>query len=193
MEVGSLRKVAAKSAAEVCGKFELSDPARTLLSAAGAPAPYLAAVIDAALWTDAIRFLAFALPKREAVWWACVAARTAFGPTPLDGEEACVAAAEEWVYRPSDEARRAVFPLAEKVGFKSPSGYAGLAAFWSDGSLAPPDQPPVPPDEKLCPTAVAAAVLLAAVVREPHKAQAKYRTLLASGLDIANGGNGRIK
>lgn len=193
MEPGSLRKVAVTSAAEVCEKFDLSETARPLLASGMKTGAFLSALMEGESWPDAIRFLAFALPRREAVWWSCIAARASLAPKPPDAVQDCLRAAEEWVYRPTDENRRAVFPLAEAIGFDSPAAYAGLAAYWSGGSIAPPDQPEVKPDEKLCPSMVAAAVLLSAVLHEPRKAPLKYRALLASGVDIANGGNGKLE
>ena len=190
MEFGSLRKVAATSAAEVCAKFEASKEAQALLAPGMNPAAFLAAIAEHGLWSDALRFLAFALPKREGVWWACLAARSSLPSDAPPGMAACIDAAEQWVFRPSDESRRATFPLAEAIGMDSPAAYAGLAAYWSGGSLAPVGMPEVPPNPALCPTAVAAAVLLSAVLREPHKAEGKYKALLASGVDIASGGNG---
>ena len=190
MNLGSLRKLKPVPAAEIVQGCDLSEDAAALLPARPEAAPFLAALMERALWVDAVRFLAFALPIREGVWWACLAARATLPADAPPGWELCIAAAEAWVYRPDDEARRAVFPLAEAIGFQSPAGYAGLAAFWSGGSLAPPDMPEVPPAPGLCPTAVAAAVLAAAVLRDPVKAEGKYRAAMSSGMDIAAGGNG---
>ena len=193
MELGALRKVAAAGAAEVAARFEASDEGAALLKGGMRPAEYLGSLIGAELWTDAIRFLAYALPGREGVWWACLAARASLPPDAPPGHAETIAAAEEWVFHPSDETRRASFAAAEKIGFKSPAAFAALAAFWSGGSLAPAGMPEVPPDPNLCPVAVSSAVLLAAVLQEPHKAAGKYRSFMASGLDIANGGNGSGK
>jgi hypothetical protein len=189
MDLGTLRKITIAAAAEVAARFEASDEGKALLKPGMKPVEYLAALTEAGHWTDAIRFLAFALPRREGVWWACLAARTVAPPAHI----ASIEAAEEWVYRPSDESRRNAFAVAEKIGFDSPAAYAALGAYWAEGSLAPPGAPEVPPDPALSPTAVSSAVLLAAVVKEPHKAEAKHKAFMASGIDIANGGNGSGK
>lgn len=191
MDLGPLRKITATAATDVAARFEASEEGAALLKPGMKPADYLKALIDAGHWTDAIRFLAFAMPAREGVWWACLAARSVTG-TPA-GHQASIEAAEEWVYRPSDESRRAAFAVAEKIGFDSPAAYAALGAYWAEGSLAPPGAPVVPPDPALSPTAISSAVLLAAVAREPHKAEGKYKAFMTSGLDIANGGNGSGK
>jgi hypothetical protein len=62
-----------------------------------------------------------------------------------------------------------------------------LAAFWSGGSMAPPEAPVVPPGEHLSAHAVAGAVMLAVVLAEPHLAARKYGQYLALGLEIASG------
>jgi hypothetical protein len=162
-------------------------------AATGAPdaAAALMRIVQAGMMADAARFMAHALPKREAVWWACMCARaTAPEPPPQDAE--AVAAAEAWVRKPEEELRRAAMAKAEAAGFRSPEAWAAVGAFWSGGSMAPPGQPVVPPAEHLTGVAVAGAVSLAAVRREPEKAEATLRRFVDSGLDIAAGGPGRI-
>jgi hypothetical protein len=68
-----------------------------------------------------------------------------------------------------------------------------MAAFWSGGSLAPPESPAVPPAANLTAKAVAGAVMLAAVVPDPVQAPEKYRHFFDLGVDIACGGKGKLK
>jgi hypothetical protein len=67
-----------------------------------------------------------------------------------------------------------------------------MAAFWSEGSIAPEDAPAVPPADNLTAKAVAGAVMLAAVQAQPEKANDKYLFFIEQAIDIANGGNGRL-
>jgi hypothetical protein len=145
------------------------------------------------LCIDAARFLAHALPKREAVWWACLAARAALGDEPPETLRQAVETAEAWVYRPNEDNRRAAMGAATAAGSDNPASWAARGAFWSGGSLTPPDAPVVPPGETLIAQAVAGAVCLAAVQREPARAAEKYRGFTTQGLDIAAGGTGRLK
>jgi hypothetical protein len=191
MDLGDLQKLRQSPAAEVAADFDASPEARELLPAHATIPAFLDVLLKQRLWVDAIRLLSFALPARERVWWACLMARDSLAPDARQDMLSCIEAAEEWVYRPTDPARRAVFPLAEAIGFESPAAYAGLAAYWAEGSLAPLDMPPVPPSPALSPTAAAAAVLLSAVIRDPAKAEAKYRAAIAAAVNIANGGNGQ--
>ena len=82
---------------------------------------------------------------------------------------------------------------ATAAGTDNPAGWAARGAFWSGGSVTPPEGPIVPPGETLSAQAVAGAVCLAAVQREPARAAEKYRGFIAQGLDIAGGGTGRLK
>src|SRR5215510_2858278 len=120
-------------------------------------------MVEKAQFVDAVRYLANALLQREAVWWACIAARAALGsakrPTDLDS----VTAAEAWVYKPTEENRRAAMTKAQATQFDTPCAWAAVAAFWSGGSMAPPDVPVVPPPPFLIGRAVSGAVMLAAV------------------------------
>lgn len=181
-----LIKIEAKTAAELAGKLELSEAARAALRDGVGPAEYLDALVASGQWPDAVRLLALALPKREAIWWACRCARAA-GPAPAPAAGTALGAAEAWVAEPTEERRRAAFPAAEAAQFGTPAGCAALAVFLSGGSLAPPDIAAVPPAEDLTGKTVAGAVLLAGVVAEPEKASEKYRAFVTDGLAIAEG------
>jgi hypothetical protein len=188
MASGPLLKVAVKSAAEVCARFELGDEARPLLRPGLTPAQYLDLLMEKQHYQDATRFLAHGLPKREAVWWACLCAKGAAGTSPPP-TAAAIKSAERWVADPSEDNRRAAMPAAEEAKFGTPAGCAALAAFFSGGSLGPPNVPAIPPAETLTGDAVAGAVMMAVVIKEPEKAPEKYRAFLSRGIEIANGKN----
>jgi hypothetical protein len=192
-------------AATLAAKVNLSDEARALLRPEWPSRPYLEALVAAGHLVDAIRFLAWALPRREAVWWACQCIRAAnptvaasgslagsqptTGPVVATEDAAALVAAEKWSSSATEDHRRAAFAAAEAAKFETPAALAALAAFWSGGSLAPPKLPVVPPAEKLCPEAIGNAVILAGVLHEPEKADEKYRAFLQLGQDVAAGGN----
>jgi len=186
----ALVKIEAKSATAIGQLIELEDDARQLLNEAQTPAAYIQLLQDKKLFADAIRFLAMALPKREAVWWACVAARNMMARDIQPQELATLSAAEAWVYQPTEENRRQAMAYAEAAEFKTASSWAATAAFWSAGSMTPPDAPVVPPAPDLTAKAVTGAVLLAAAGADPEKIDEVYSRMLAMGLDIAQGGKG---
>jgi hypothetical protein len=174
----------------VCAHFELEPQSLSLLNESLGSEQFLRILIEQKHYVDAVAFLAHALPKREAVWWACVCARSALGDAPGADELLSLTLAEAWVHEPSDESRRAAMAAAEAFEFKTPASWAAVAAFWSGGSMAPVDLPDVPPAENLTGKAVTAAVMIAVGQGDPDKMEERYRQLLARGLDIARGGNG---
>ncbi|HEX3487606.1 MAG TPA: hypothetical protein VHT51_21295 [Micropepsaceae bacterium] len=190
METGALTKITARQADEVLQLARAAD--RVLPAIPGAtPAVYLQQLMAKSAFNDAVHFLAFGLPKREAVWWACVSARADLRESAPPPVAAALAAAEAWVYRPTEELRYAAWERAKEAKFETPSAWAAVAAFWSGPSLAPPDLPAVPPSPHLTGVAVSGAVTLAAVQTEAALADQKRQRYIKTAIDIANGGSGR--
>jgi hypothetical protein len=187
MSQGEFTKISAKTAKEIAQRFALGDLAKSLLLDEMVPRQFLDVLIEQRLHADAARFLANALPKREAVWWACLCAEQILGPEPVPAEGAAVKAARSWAIDPSDENRRAAFTAAEAAKLGTPAGCAALAAFLSGGSLAPPTLTAVPPAEHLTAELVGSALAIAAVIKEPEKAAEKYAVFLKFGLEVAEG------
>ena len=139
---------------------------------------------------DALRLLAHALPKREGVWWACTCCRAA--ARELRGDDlGAVTAAERWVYEPTDANARAAYEFAERLGFKTPAGWAAVGAMWSSSSLAPPGQAIIPPADYLTGVAVSGAVMLAAVIEPVAEMETRQTRFIEYGFEIANGGDAR--
>lgn len=170
--------------AMICSVAELSDAAAALLRAEPEPLAGVKLLVEKKMFPDAIRFLAHALPKREAVWWAWVCARRASGDKPPVKIAAALEATEKWIAQPNDANCWAAKAAADDAGVDSAAGCAGLAAFFSGGSLAPPDAAPVPPGEFLTAKAVSGAVIFAAVKPEPEKAPEKFKSFIAQGVEI---------
>lgn len=188
----TVQKIEAKTATVIAQLIELEDAARALLIESHTPLAYIQLLQKEKHYSDAIRFLAMALPKREAVWWACVATRIMLIKDASAQEIATLSAAEAWVYQPTEEKRRQAMAYAEAAEFKTAASWAATAAFWSAGSMAPPDAPVVPPGPDLTAKAVTGAVMIAAsYTADPSKIDATYTKLLSMGLDVANGGKGQ--
>jgi hypothetical protein len=181
-EQDPLIRIAGRSPVEVCEKLDLQPAARALLAAAPAPATFLGSLIQKELFSDAVAYLAHALPKADAVAWAsgCVA----LGRTLSVAGQAAVAAAEAWSRQPTEANCR----TAERAAADSDDDaarFAALAAFWSGDSLAPPDLPPALPPPELTGTAVVAALAIAASLAEPPEIPERYRNFLSRGILIA--------
>ena len=176
-----------RSTAELVAIADLGDPARALL-ANGAPPPrqFIGALMQQGLHMDAVRFIAHALPRREAVWWAWVCARKASGAEPKPLIKAALDAAERWIVQPTEEHRRQALTAGEAADFGTPAGCAALAAFMTGGSLAPPEAPPVPPGEFMTAKAVSGSVILSTVATEPARAPDKFAEFVKLGLEVAD-------
>jgi hypothetical protein len=188
MSTGTLANVPVERAAEIGQHVTLSDEAKALLQDGLAPGAYLNVLIEKGHFIDAVRFLAHALPKREAVWWASQCARSVAGTELTPEVQSAFKAAEDWAADPSEDNRRAAQRAYELATLKTPAGCIALAAFLSEGSLSHPGLPVVEPPAHATAQAVAGAILLAGVLSQPEKAPEKCRRFLALGIEIASGG-----
>ena len=174
-------------------RLELGADAAAVVAGIESAAQAAGALEAAGFRTEAVRLCAHALPRREAVWWACMCARAVPLQSISAADIAALNAAETWVRKPGDEAlRRAAWDAAQVTDFRSPEAWAAVGAFWSGGSLAPEGQPVIPPADHLTGVAVCGAVVLASVRARPERADARLTRFLVSVRDIAGGGTGRI-
>lgn len=187
MSQDRLARVTAGTAAEVCRHFELGDTARELLDDSLSPRQYLDRLIEKKAHADAVRFLAYALPKREAVWWACLCLGEIAGPQPPDRTPATLQAAVRWVLSPTEDHRREAMAPANADDFATPAGFVAQAVFWSGGSMNPPDLPEIPPGEHLTARTIGGGLLLAACQGDPARIPVNYQRFLALGIGVANG------
>lgn len=192
MTFGFLPKLRFALASHLTAQIEPSEEALAVLTPEMTAAGMIQALADAGLVTEAMRYLALALPRREAVWWAC-AVRQSLLPAELPTAEAAAwNAAEAWVYQPTEANRRAAYAPAAALKFETPGAYAALGVFWSGGSLAPPEAAVVvPPGDALTGSAIGASLLLSCVPGPAKTINARHTAALLIGVDIANGGSGR--
>jgi hypothetical protein len=181
------KPLAEKPAAEACRELTLSEGARQLLREDHTLVVYLYLLTGKGLVDDAVRVLAHALPKREAVYWACRCVRATAGSEPAPLAAAALKNAEAWVADPSDGNRRAAYDAAVQAEFGTAAGCAALAAFLSGGSLGPAELPEVPPHPLMTARMVTNAVLLSGVVSHPAKAAERYARFVTQGIPLANG------
>jgi hypothetical protein len=168
----------------VASVAELGDEAMALMKPEQHPLEYVDLLMAKSLYPDAVRFVAHALPKREAVWWGWMSARRGAGEHPPPKIKAALEATEKWIAQPTDENRRAAKAAADTAKLETAAGCAGLAAFFSGDSLGPPDVPPVPPGPYLTAKAVSGAVNIAAMSGEPKQAPEKFKSFVAQGVDV---------
>jgi hypothetical protein len=176
----------ARLAADVARPLPLSEKATQLLTQTLTPRQFFDALVTARLPDDAIRFLAAALPKREAIGWGVLCVKDVLPKSLEPAAAKALAAAESWVKEPTEANRRTAEAAADTAGYDTPCGCLAAAAFWSGGSLAPPHLPPVPPKDELTGTAIAGAIKLAtaSALAGPEPAKAKF---VAIGAEVASG------
>ena len=181
--------VPAATAAEVCQRVRLGWGAAALLRDDLTPGQFLDLLVERRLFEHARIFLAYALPSREAVWWAILCAREIVGPAPPEPVAAALQAAEAWVQDPSEANRRAAGAASREAGFSSPAGAAAEAAFQSGGSVGPPDGPEMLPRAYATARAVVFAVTFAASQDPRDQAPERFQSFLARGVEVATGAN----
>ena len=179
------------------------QPAMRLLSAANAkllqppaisaaaPAPeMLAALAKDDAFPDMLRVLSVALPARERVWWACLAARDMLPPA-IKKPPLCLELAESWVRKPVDETRAAIREALELAEPDDESVLCATSALYADDTLGPGDMKEYPAPPGGSQTCAFVMNINAAAFEGDFMARAEV--LLQRGLDIARGGNGQIK
>ncbi|PWT92723.1 MAG: hypothetical protein C5B55_05795 [Blastocatellia bacterium] len=175
----------AQKATDVCRKFYLGDVGKKLLSGEQTTDQFVELLVQNKQYIDAIRVLAYALPTKTAIAWANRCARQFLQESP-DESSAAAEAVDKWLAEPNEENRRAAMKAAETATFSTPAGSAALAVFLSGGSIAPPDAPETNPQDDMAPNAVVGSVMLAAVLKEPEKAEARFQSFVADGRSLAS-------
>jgi hypothetical protein len=174
-----------KSAVHYGQQLELSASAQQLLRDDLTPVAYLDLLAAHGLFLDALRFLALWLPKPVAVKWAGACVQRTCGEHLAPQEKESLARAQHWADEPTEEHRRAAGAAAEAAKYADAASWVALGAFWSGGSLAPPDLPPVPPAESLTAKALTSALMLAATHGDASQAPNRYRDFVEQGKKVA--------
>ncbi len=190
-----LKKVPREPAARLLAgaNARLKTPLR---SPVAAPVSVVLAELDEAeAWIDMLRLLSVALPPRERVWWACLAGRdvaaAAAGPGAAPPRlPPPLAAAEAWVFKPSDAARDAARAAAEAAEPFDDTSLCATAVVFFDGTLGTGAlaQQPAPPGVA---QAAVFGMNLISLGLEGQDFTAAANRLIDRALDIARGGNGR--
>ncbi len=174
-----LIKIANQSPAALLDRFEPSDEARALLANGMSAEQFLKALVASERHADAAQFLAHALPKREAVWWACVVVNAAGRGALTPQAQKALHFAGLWVRDPSALHREQARQAAMEAGVETAAGMTALAAYLSTSATPSPGTGTG--------AMAGSAVVMAAVTPDPLAAAGKYATFLAQGMNIAAG------
>jgi hypothetical protein len=154
-----------------------------------APLDYTQTALSSPRPTDAIIFLAYLLPRREAVWWAIQCVRAMLGSS---ADDEALRAADAWVRAPEDDSRRAALAAYNARDQRAATTWLAFAAGWSGGSVTPPDQQPMPAPPAACAQGVHTAVILAACAGDPLSVVDRLRACAEAGIHFAAGGDASV-
>ncbi|MGB2862303.1 MAG: hypothetical protein WBC05_03170 [Sedimentisphaerales bacterium] len=177
--------IASRTAAEICQDFDLQEGAKAHLSEEPTPEQFMERLVRDNLFSDAVRFLVYALPERQAVWWTCLCTRTV--PCGDQISVQALQAAEAWAKDPAENSREAALVAGRKHNFEmpgAPAAWAAMAAGWSSGAAASTNEDEPAPPEHLTAHAASGAIILTATA-EPDRANEVYRKFLETGVQIA--------
>lgn len=185
-----LKKIPAEPAARMLSTANLKLQTEIKAPASASVPEVLTELDEAGAIFDELLLLAVALPKREATWWGCLAARDLVGQD-VDPVPASLGAAEAWVFKPTDENREAARAAMEVADIDDDTSLCAMAAFYGDGTLGPGElaEHPAPP------AAVAAAVFginMKSLDANSDRMQEHATLLIDRALNIARGGNGSV-
>ena len=161
-----------------------------LKSPANASVPtVLAELEEAEAWVDLIRVLSVCLPPRECVWWSCIAAQDIVASE--DCKSTCLAAAEAWVFEPTEENRARLHTILENESADDPAALAATAAFYAPGTMGLGEM-----EEHAAPPGIVSACAFGTNLQtlklgpEPN---VRFQLIIDRALDIARGGNGKVE
>jgi len=174
-----------ETAAEVIERYEPSKEAQDLLTEGMTPEAFLEALGNDGRLVDAVDFLAYAWPKRRAVWWAVQAVRKGMGELPQK-DAAALDAAEAWVLEPTEARRRTAQEAAKALNWETVPSMTAAAVYFADGTLSEPDTPVIPPPPGLTLKMVASAVNTTAILMGASEGREdeERKALLALGLAL---------
>ncbi len=149
----------------------------------------LAELEGAQAQVDMLRVISTALPAREAVWWACLAARDVLS----EGESnICLKAAEAWVFDPTTENRQKVQMALEAADPGDKTVLSATAALYAPGNLGDSEEMKDIP----APVGIVANCAFGMNLKSlkvDKNPEARLDLLIDRAIDIARGGNGKIE
>lgn len=167
--------------------IQLKGPALELLEQKRDGVGFLQAALERKLTEDAIAFAVQWLPRREAVWWGCLCAWHVLRQAPTPPAEAALKAAVQWVFDPKEETRRAAEAAGNATELGDPAGQLALAAFFSGGSIAPPEMLPVEAPPQLANETVGNALKLLLGKVKPDEKAACQEQFVKLAIDVSTG------
>lgn len=140
---------------------------------------------------DMVRVLSETLPRREAVWWTCLAGRDLLGREAELAPHICLGPAERWVFKPGEETREACFETLKTAKSSDDTDLCALAAVYSTGTMGPGDLEEAKVPEGMFANLVFGMIMVSMEAAPEDGELPWLRMQVERGLDIAKGGNGK--
>jgi hypothetical protein len=186
------KKIVAQRACDIIEADKLGSGSQRYLDSEISPEALIIRLSESSLWSDAISVIASALPRREAVWWACVCSRKMPAMAGDESDKKALDAAEKWVFKPSDKSRSESFRLVQESTSASAGTLAALAVACSDSKLGIGGDQEIMMDSSFFPQIIAASVLTAAGDEAGEPVEDQFSLFIKIGENIAKGGNGHV-
>jgi hypothetical protein len=186
-----LRKIPKEPAARLLARASTKLRAPVRAPASAPVAVVLDELARSQAWIDMLRLLSVALPPRERVWWACLAGRDLVEAGEGGKVPAPLAAAEAWVFKPTEANRAAAQAAIDAADIDDDTALCCTAVIFGEDPAAGG----APKDATSSPGAAPAAAFcmnLKALGLEKTDFARAANQLIDRALDIARGGNGRI-
>jgi hypothetical protein len=140
-------------------------------------------------WVDVLRLLSIAMPPREGVWWACIAARDVVG----EGDENathCLKASEAWVFKPDEKNREAARVSLDNVYVDDDTNLVATAVMYAPGNMGPGDMSKYPAPAGAVSSCVFGMNMIS--LGEAEDFDTHLQLLIDRALDISRGGSGKV-
>ena len=139
---------------------------------------------------DMLRLMSVALPPREGIWWACMAARDVMG-SDVEKPSLALERAEAWVRKPNDETRNAAHDVLDIVVPDDETENCAAAVAFYDGKLGTGDLAQYDAPPGACANSVF-AMNLVALEAMGEDMLISANILVDRAVNIARGGSGKI-
>lgn len=141
---------------------------------------------------NAFEFVAHWLPPQAAIWWGCLCLWEFEGKSASPEFESAMNGLIQWLQDPEEESTRRAMMEFEST-FSLPSAHPvvmlGKAAFMSNGSIAPPQAPPVMAPRYMYAVMTAGAVKMIAAKSQPVQYVSTCKQLLRLAMEVLQGAN----
>lgn len=185
-----MKKVRQEPAAKLLSEANAKLQTKIAAPASALPDVVLAELDEKGAVVDMLRLMSIALPPRERVWWACLAARDFVGPAP-ENSTPSLDAAEAWVFKPTEENRERAAEAVDHADMEDETTKCALAALYSTGKLGvgDMDQHAAPPGGA---ETMAFVMNLVSLGEMEGDFEVNIQMMIDRAIDIGRGGNGRL-